>query len=1147
MAPKTIARSNLARSNAARSGWPTLVGTKVKLFALSKVARSGATRSNYHNCQTFITMNGQRLGAGAVVGGPGILAKSVTVNDSMNNVPTTAQLTFYKIVPVEGNDLIITLGSVNNRQRELAGTILSVVHRYVGDLPVDRNMVYDAQLIDYTWGLGRKKVSGKYTNNSVATIAAAILAGATQYTLQVDSDIGAILVNEITFTEQTVDDALHQLVTRVGGDYECDYLRVVHLFLTYKQDTPPALINRAHRSMRDLVWTRDLSQVVTRVYHDCGGSNALEQIGPGETLIPVETAAWYETAGGVVLVNQQRVNYAGVVLGGGGALVGPGAAPTAAINAAVVPGSGVTAGAHDYAVSYVTASGESLPGPRVSVVSGVIAPPTAGPALDTSKPLLAGNGPAPGAHDYAMTFVASTGETTPGPRVTINTGLVTPPTTGPTPAAGAVGPGPDDGAHDYAVSFVTAQGQSTPSPIGGQIQLAGTPVPAPGAPTANTATTGGAVDIGQHWYGVTFVTARGETTVGNGVMGEAFGQGKIADPAGAPGVTDGSGNNTVSGGNAAYMYAYRGGGGQTLTSPSTDYVLTLVSSFPITYRNVSITVPASPDPNCTGIVLYRANGYNPPRSYFTEIATFSNVQSTFTDNFSSSSGATPPANNNTTVTGSPRQTIPIRTIPIGPAGVIARKLYRTDNKGSAPKFLVTINNNSTTSYDDAAADSTLGAVGPGSNTAYVSTAVHLTNIARAIGSDAGAVTSRNLWRRSAGAGLRFLATIADNSASTYDDTIANSALGAAPPSANTAYLQQIPLTLPLGGPFIVNRNLYRTKIGSSTLLIMASLDNVVTTFLDTVLDGNLGAAAPTTNGAAAAQVNLSAIPIGAASVTQRRLYRTAADASQLKLLTGLGDNTTTAISDTQPDAALGANAPTSDTSLLQQPTGNVLAGATALPLASVASFRAAGGWAIVASQIVRYTGISGNNLSGVPATGIGSIGATITFNVSAIAAPMLIGVPTTGTGTIRYTIFKGDPVDVFVQVDDLAAQAAVRAQLPGSDGIIEDELQDRRLSATEGRARAQARLALLAARDSTGKVGLISVTYTCRDINTRAGRTVTINLGPPINLSGDFQIQRVTESKFYVPSQPPTYVVEASSVRFSYEQLLRIIGDAAGA
>jgi hypothetical protein len=486
----------------------------------------------------------------------------------------------------------------------------------------------------------------------------------------------------------------------------------------------------------------------------------------------------------------------------------------------------------------------------------------------------------------------------------------------------------------------------------------------------------------------------------------------------------------------------------------------------------------------------------------------------------------------------------LTNIPTGPAGTTARKIYRTPVGGGVQRLLTTIANNSTTTYTDTTADSAMaGEPGPpGSNTALVLTAVHLTSIPRGTGADASTVIARLLYRRSGGAGLRYCGVLNDNSATTFDDTLANAALGAAPPATNTAYLQQLPLTVPLGGSFVVNRKLYRTKLsGGSTLFLLATFDNVQTTYTDSTADAGLGAAAPSVNTATAAQVNLSAVSLGAAAVTARRIYRTAAGASQLQLLTTLADNTTTTYVDVLADASLGANVPTSDTSALQQPQGNVLAGSPTLPCASVAAFLPSGGWAIVGSQNVRYTALSGNALLGIPASGPGAITATITYNTTVVAAAMLTGIPTTGLGTIKYTILKGDPVNVFVQVDDLDAQAAVRAQLPGSDGIIEDELQDGRLSYTEGRARCQARLDLLGARDSSGQVGAISVTYRCRDTNTIAGATVSVNVGPPINLLGDFLIQRVSVAQFHVPNLNPTYTVEASSLRFSAEEMLRLL------
>jgi hypothetical protein len=1020
----TNAVSGIARSGATRSGYPVLQGAVVPLYALSNVARSGATRSNYVGSQAFINIGGIDYGWGGVVDdGVGILAESLTKADAINNTPVTLQFTARGWVPVEGSDVVITLGSKNNQRREFGGTILSTRHRYVGDRPVAANMLYDVACIDYSWGLDNRKVSGNYTNASVAAVAASLLTFAPGYTLRVEPDIGAEVLDQITFTEQALSSAFVQLAKRVGGDFLCDFAKVVHLFFENTALTPPTIVNAVHPSLATIAFTRDLSQVATRVLGNFGGSNALDQIAPGATLLPVETAAWYLPAGGIVLVGQQRVNYSGLVVGGGGALVGPGAAPTGVLNATLLPGAGVDVGSHDYAVTYKTATGESLPGPRLTVPVGLFLPPPTAPTAGTAGP--GATGPDPGVHDYAVSFVISTGETTPGPRVSLSTGLTPPPDTGPTPDSASAGLGPDPGTHDYAVSFVTATGETDAGPIGGQITtgLVFVPIAPPtSAPTVTESAGSDGVFGGAYHLYVTFVTAAGETTVGPGVPFNA--------------------------------------------------------------------------------VLW------------------------------------------------PNNRIDLSNIPCGPNGTTARNIY-TKADSTSYVFVNTIPDNTSTTYHLTSGTqySTGGQIGPPSNTAGSSTqnvqTVHLSSVPRGTGASAPAVTGRKLYRRSGGAGLRLVATIADNTSTTYTDTTPNASLGAAPPTVNTATLRQIALAaVPVGNSLVLSRKIYRTpaNTGGGTLKFVATIaDNTTTTFLDTVNDAALGAAALTVGTAQAAQVQLSAIPLGPAAVTARVIYRTKAGVSPLQLLTTIADTTTTAWLDTAPDTALGAAAPSGDTSGLQQPTGNVLIGSPTLPVAAIGAFLPTGGWAIVGGLNLRYTGISGNALLGIPPSGPGAITATITYNTTAVAAAMLTGIPATGLGVIKYTILKGDPVNVFVQVDDLAAQAAVRAQLPGSDGIIEDEIQDGRLSYTEGRARCQARLDLLAELDSEGKVGVIAVSYVCRDINTIAGATATINLGPPINLRGDFLIQRVGVAQFHIPNLHPTYTVEASSIRFSAEEMLRLL------
>jgi hypothetical protein len=1141
----TKALSGIARSGATRAGYPVLQGAKVPLYALSNVARSGATRSNYVGSRIFINIGGIDLGSGAVSAGVGVLAESLTKSDAINNTPVTLAFTARGWVPVEGSDVVVTLGSKNNGRREFGGTILSTRHRYVGDKPVAANMLYDVSCIDYTWGLDRRKVSGNYTNASVAAIAASLLTFAPGYTLRVEPDIGAEILDQITFTEQGLSSAFAQLAKRVGGDFLCDFAKVVHLFYENTALAPPTIVNAVHPSLANISFTRDLSQVATRVLGNFGGSNALDAIKPGDIFLPVETAAWYLPQGGTVLVGQQRVTYGGVDTGGGGSLVGPGAAPTGTPNVTLQPGAGVDIGTHDYAVTFKTVSGESIPGPRVTVPVGVFLPPptapTAGAPVAPSSPL---------AEPTAVL---------------------------------APGAGLGNGSYQYAYSFTSAAGESVPSPpsapiTAGTVNVGFIPNPTT-APTWTYGETNGYLTPQTDYYiSVTFLNAKGETASGPSVYYRSNG-----DPSGFPQANDINLANIPvgpAGTTGKRMYLYTPPKPQTnnrhmlwkqdVANSTTaiqnfakagvifvDYIpapSTNTTGTPTVYNQATVTGIATGPSGTTGRKVYRTAANGAQLKLLTTLP--NNVVTALAANDTTpdaSLGANAPTDASGpdigthdyavsfVITGGettpgPRLTVSTGLTPPPTTGPTA------GGYGSGPgpdpgshDYAV--------SFVSATGETPAGPIGSGITTTSGMQTIFLSAIPT--GSSGSGVTSRKLYRRSAGAGLRFVAIIAGNSTTTYTDIKPNADLGVAPPVTNTATLRQIPLSaIPVGNSMVVARNLYRTvaNASGSTLKLLASVfDNTTTTYLDTVTDAALGAAALTVSTAQAAQVALSAIPLGAAGVTARMIYRTKAGLTPLLLRATLADNTTTTYLDVLPDSTLGAAAPVSDTSGLQQPNGNVFAGSPTLICASVAGFRPTGGWAIVGSQNIRYTALSGNALLGIPASGPGAITATINYNTTAVAAAMLTGIPTTGLGVIKYTVLKGDPVNIFVQVDDLAAQAAVRAQLPGSDGIIEDEIQDGRLGYVEGVSRCQARLDLLAELDSDGKVGVITVTYVCRDTNTIAGATATINLGPPINLRGDFLIQRVGVNQFHVPHLNPTYTVEASSIRFSAEEMLRLL------
>ena len=192
---------------------------------------------------------------------------------------------------------------------------------------------------------------------------------------------------------------------------------------------------------------------------------------------------------------------------------------------------------------------------------------------------------------------------------------------------------------------------------------------------------------------------------------------------------------------------------------------------------------------------------------------------------------------------------------------------------------------------------------------------------------------------------------------------------------------------------------------------------------------------------------------------------------------------------------------------------------------------------------MRYTSTSGNTLTGVPATGPGSLAVTIPYNSQITAAPALVAVAFVGGSgfeldSTEYAIKKGDPVNLWVTVDDPDAQVARQARLDptnlsgGKAGIVEDVMQDRRLSRTEALARAQARL--------TKRVPpIVGLHYQTYDKNTHPTASVGADIEDPTNVHETLTVQEVALS--FQEAWPPIFPlrdVHASAELFTFEQVV---------
>jgi hypothetical protein len=1199
---------------------------------------------------------------------------SLDVEDVLNDEPNRATFTCADWTPLEGEVVIITRGP--DEEIEFAGHIVSVQQFYEGILA---NVAYFVTCQDYTWKLNRRLVTKRWRNTSATTIAQEIISGfSSGFT---SAGVASGLATQASFEceSERPSDALRRLAAEIGGSWYVDYELDLHFFLTEATDAPEDIsdVTLATTTARGLAHTGDLSQARTRIRATGGGSTAAEHMVAGSGQLPLEEGASFETAGGSLRTSRgpNIGTYTGKHDGGVSATVlgnvaGPGSAPSAAVASGVV---GILDGDYQYKVAFANAQGETTPSSASGTVNcAAVAVPVLGSAQAAASGVI---GPLIGAYLYVLTYVTALGETTGSSSFGRTAVAVAAPGAPTVNASGDLGY--LIGAYNYRVTFVTPFGETEGGTVGGRTATAvSTPSSpssaevsatmgkligaygwkvttvdaygesaastastlspaaqtAPAAPTVSTTSAGtdnGPLRVGQDYqWKVAFVGPNGHETLGTASSVNT----PAATTAAAPAISgDGTGNSI------RIRVAWRSRWGEsawsdlttdsnhgatvtvTPTSMPTDadeWVMFSTGSYtgtpptdyfrmPFVYQGTGsgvlsgtgilatagggtmgkkanlTSIPTGP----TGTVarrIYRTKGGGSIYYLVGEIP--DNSSTTWTDALSddSLSIAAPTTNLN-------GKQVSLTSISTGATGTTKRRIYRTKAGGSVYYLLDEILDNSTTTYTDNKADSELNLAITAPSAATTGQQHALTSIQ----TGPSGTTARRIYRTTAGGSIYYLLhELADNVTTSYTDNKRDSELLAiTAPAVSTAGGQVHSLTaIPIGPTGTLARRIYRTIAGGTSYQFVGELtDNTAQTFTDDRADEELGSYVPVVNTAGANKVTVSSIPTGGSSVTKRILYRTEDGGTTFKYLATINDNVTTTYTDNTPDTSLGREA-------LTQSTIGAVAGDTSLLLSTVTGWPTSG-WFRFGGQLLRYTGISSTTLTGIPgarattitrsgttatATTTGSHGfatgelvtiqgaeqpeyngrhiitvtgattytvpsspatpATGTITTSAVGAilasiPGGSGVVTapflSGVSGLTYAVEQGAPVRIYVVRNDTSAQTALAA-LEGGDGIHEASIDDPTItSVAQLTAAADAELAAWSTK-------LRTVTFQSRDPKLRSGKTVTLSLGAPTNLSGSFLIQRVISSEFdAAPGLNPMRTVIAAPVRLSFQDVLR--------
>jgi hypothetical protein len=663
-----------------------------------------------------------------------------------------------------------------------------------------------------------------------------------------------------------------------------------------------------------------------------------------------------------------------------------------------------------------------------------------------------------------------------------------------------------DGAQSQILTYTGIQ-------LGGVGSLVGngaTPSTAPGL----TLVDGAGIEVGLHQGAYTWVTAQGETLPSPVRTVTTTAASAITDPTVAPTLetwADFTGLNRLTA-VATYRYVYAlhlQASGETLPSPPSDPLVLPTGTF------IRVYYPKPANPYVTAYLFRSVNGgayRRVPLSYSGHSALgdfYNDFQYSDAD---IAANATPPGAN-TAIIAAQQQVVP-SGIAIGPAGTLSRNYYRTAEGSSQLKLQQTIANNSaTTGVTDSTADASLGVNAPTSDTSGLTSTVLTISATFDIGvtfDTTGAATGANT-AVPVFSSSQYNFVAADVGAYVYIKSGTNWTPGfyrIVSVFANAATLDRACASVasPASGTWGVD---------------YSRLPTPRYTFTDMVID--------VTN---SAKFTSAANPVGGVNVIGNSMRVTGGRGFVIQTVTIVSRSAPAAIA----DKSLGTLSSTAGMGTLGGVAleSAIAAGATSLPTSGTGPFSATGGVVAVAGgTLVRYTGLSGNSLTGIPASGSGAITTTIPYGSAVIAVPALTGV----TG-LALAMLKGTPVHLWVQRDDLAAQAALvlldAAQGRTSDGVVEGQpIVDERRGEASLIALCDAQLALFSRP-------LVTVTYATRDTKTKSGKPIVINLtSPPITETLTIQDVQIDQIDVSPSGLAPRFTVTASSVRFSLEDVLR--------
>lgn len=206
------------------------------------------------------------------------------------NAPSTATFTCADFTPIEGQEVIIGIGTITNRL--FGGHITRVTQNHQG---LQSNKTFSVSCQDYTWILNKKQVLRSYASDNVESIIADLFSNfGTGFTTNHVQQGLKFLTGGMPFTMETPSGCLYRLAEDANAVTYIDPYKDLHFFSTDRIPQPHDLTS-SYKDYENVSLSTDLSQICTRVYVEGAGTTFTVQYTLGSQLFVADTSLFPST------------------------------------------------------------------------------------------------------------------------------------------------------------------------------------------------------------------------------------------------------------------------------------------------------------------------------------------------------------------------------------------------------------------------------------------------------------------------------------------------------------------------------------------------------------------------------------------------------------------------------------------------------------------------------------------------------------------------------------------------------------------------------------------------------------------------------------------------------------------------------------